>query len=266
MSARLFPDGGPDFTVAQRIEFVRLGLFVEQIEQLRMCLRAIRTLIECAPPVGPVRKRMDATGKALEKASRLIRELIEPFETFQPGQPARTLPTARMRAAREVEARLLDVADDPEIMGHALDAIEAMRAAIKAANGKLPPQRRYRVPWSAVERVANGLLKGFIQHHNAEGRGLVRHGDELTPHASLPPYELSPSRSGAFAEIVAICWQAAGSTADPDRAIREYVEFKVERAEKLRRQLFGDAYSPARRKRGRPTKVARNRTTARRKS
>jgi len=56
--------------------------------------------------------------------------------------------------------------------------------------------------------------------------------------ANPPPYpvELLPSRDpdSKFAEIVGICYEAAGGNPDPDRAIRNYLEIEQVQMSKAR--------------------------------
>jgi hypothetical protein len=86
------------------------------------------------------------------------------------------------------------------------------------------PQRK-RASWQPIEAIKRAHLTGFIQHEQAQGRGIVRHGewDASTPHCPMEPYQpLTVSNSGAFGRIAKICYVAAGIHADPDRNIRAW--------------------------------------------
>lgn len=265
-AALRFPKGWPHFTAAQRAELQRLGLYAEQIERLRQRLPYIRMDIEPPPLIGPVRERIMKLEALLHKAGRALHELIEPFDALQAGQHPATPPSERTRTAQRARIVILDVAENAQILSDARDAFEAVQAAAAAARKKLPRQSRTVVAWRAVGAIEAELEHGFREHWNAKGYGLVHEGDDDKPHAPFPNYPdgWRASRSGAFAGIVGICWQAVGSDADHDRAIRRHLDRRaaIKRLEHERWKSFLGESEPPTRKRGRPG----NRTADRKKS
>lgn len=259
-AALRFPKSWMDFTIAQRTAFQRLGLYQEQIERLRQRLPYIRIDIEPPPPIGPVRERLMKLEALLHDAERALRELLEPFDTLQTGQHPATAPSKRTRAAQRAANAILSVTEDGEVLIDARDAVKAARLATELARKKLPAQSRSVVAWRAVGAIEAELQNGFREHWNAKGLGLVHRGGGNRPFTPFPAYpdNWHASRSGDFAEIVGICWEAAGSAADPDRAIRKHLnrEAAIKRLEHERwKHYLGDDDPPVR-KRGRRKKYS----------
>ncbi|HTE40042.1 MAG TPA: hypothetical protein VK629_04385 [Steroidobacteraceae bacterium] len=193
-----------------------LGLHVEQIEELQKHLLHIKMYLEPFSTVTDIRARWRTVGKPLGVARR---ELVRMMES-------------KLADAMEAKFRLVDVAEDPDLIQSALKAIAAVEAAIGAASVKLPTQRRNHsassLPIGIIDRA---LLRGFTRHFPSP----------------MPPYLLSASRSGVFAKVVSICYQAVGRDADPDRAIRNYVKEVSLRnlfsRKKAFTPLFGSAFN-----------------------
>lgn len=198
----------PAFSTTQKKQLLALGLLDEQVGELQRRLPQIKFLLEPGQTVTELRKKWAAIGRPLSQARREIARLSR----------------SQDYGCAEARFRLSDASENESLLEDALAAISDVESAIEAAKVKLPKQRRRNsassFPISLIERA---LLDGFTRHHVAP----------------MPPYLIRTSRSGVFADVVRICYQAVGRNVDPERAIRNYVSEKSLRELLSRRTAFG---------------------------
>jgi hypothetical protein len=203
----------PEFSRDQLEELKTLGLLPEQIEELKKRLVQIQWWLKPGTPIADIRGRWQGIAKPLLLAKRELTRMRD----------------SNLPEGVEAAVRLADAAADHEVVEHLLKAIANFEEAIIAARAKLPAQRRSNSASAfPIRLIDKALLDGFTRHHPAP----------------MPPYLLSPSRSGPFARVAGICYQAAGRNVDPDRAIRKYLKEDDLRKALSRRQtpgLFGSA-------------------------
>jgi hypothetical protein len=193
------------FTAKQRRSLQDLELLAEQIAELEIHLPLLHAVRRPPATMADVRSKLLA-------AKRQLGKIVSPSS----------------EAAREARTRILQA--DFEVFEFAEDSVQRAFDSVTAALGLLPTDQRRgggANPW-LIYRIEKALLDGFLKHHNPRYPQIGKR--------ALPPYRLRTSRTGRFAEIAAICFEAAGFPPKdtPDKAIREHLRLQQLRRTRLR--------------------------------
>jgi hypothetical protein len=108
--------------------------------------------------------------------------------------------------------------DREELITSTLDHLSVLLGALELAQRELPPvQRRGRsADYRNIERIDDALLRGFSAAHK-----------QPFPHYSL---KVSSSYSSRFYKIISICFRTIGASDNPERAIKNYIRIRRDRA------------------------------------
>lgn len=224
------------FKAPQRAALAAEGLVAEQIDWLeRRALPTVAAFKHDLPPKSEIRKRVQTVSIPLTQMVAAMAELESAsFPDDTPDGPALdriVLPTFRREEARALPAMDALAAYDllyqsgvtPDLMSQ-LRNLAQLVSFLEQQIMARGPQRK-RASWQPIEAINEALLRGFIEYEQAQGRGIVRHGewDTSTPHCPMRPYEpLTVSNSGPFGRVAKICFMAAGIHASPDKNIRAW--------------------------------------------
>jgi hypothetical protein len=245
----------PDFEDWQIAEMQRLGLFDEEIDELRRCLDRLRASLMPAQPIAPVRKLLGALREALDGAERALKPIANPYwERELDGEPFRRLSdTEKLRQL--ARACVLSSADsDPDSLDRAPALIASLALSVESALQRLPKQQRKRVCISEIRTIHLAWQRGFQSRVWTLDGGL-RYGTQ-------PPFRGVVARgdSALFPQVAQFCFDAVGSLASVDGAIRAYLAWDKQRTREGRRRAgFAPEDIDSVGRRGRPRGSTRKR-------
>ena len=222
---------GLDFEDWQIAEMQRLGLFDEEIDELRRCLSSLRASLMPAQPVAPVRKLLGTLRAALDGAERALRPIADPlWERESSGDAFRRLSdTEKLRQL--ARACVLSSAEvDPDSLDRAPAVLASLAESVESALKRLPRQQRKRVCVSEIRTIHLAWQRGFQSRvWTLDGR--LRDGTQ-------PPFRGQVARgdSGLFPQVAQFCFDAVGSSASVDGAIRAYLRWDAQRTREGRRR------------------------------
>jgi hypothetical protein len=210
------------FTSSQRNELTKAGLLAAQINELEnAALPVAQAYLSKPPALQDVRDELQKLLTTMQDARDVMSRLLSP---------------KRAAATREVWNRVLlaeaDMYNSFECIEKALSAVTLAHAVVQRAKSDLPmEQRRHRTadPFP-VARINKALLDGFVKEHGAGKKGPPR------PRVSASP-------TSAFQGIVGICYDAMGRNADPERAIKAYINQR-RRRDQVTRDAVGIQSAP----------------------
>jgi hypothetical protein len=203
----------PSFTKPQLKLLKEEGLFEEQIEELQRMLPRLPLLAWPALPIGPVRERLKHLENNLAAVLVAIDEIQDPGRLIR-NVPAGEKPSPEVRAMLETYSRVMGDGSDPMLFRAAVSGIKPLLRATVNARIKLPKQRRRRAPSEAIRAIDGRLQVGHLRHFAP--------GWPHVPGESPPPeFTMRASLGGRFQRVAQICFDAIGSKADTERAIKQ---------------------------------------------
>lgn len=140
--------------------------------------------------------------------------------------------------------------EGPTSSHHLLPRLKALEGAAEAASASLPPgrpSRRKTADPRPIRHIDEALRQGWLRDQGSRVRSsrgdesLVEMLEDARATIPLPPYPKtfcpSTATSRAFREIVGICYQSVGGTADPRAAIENYLKAEREIRKEARAAL-----------------------------
>ena len=227
----------PDFNPDHVRELKALDICDEQISQLRKALPAVRRVFIRQPSNNDTRDILadveKLTAKLLKKLESIALQIDSPHE----------------KAGSLIDQSYYQQRTDDDghtATLHLVPRLRALRTAAQNGLDQIPvakPARSRSADPAPIERIHSALVTGWHQAHSdgpSYSRGMpfeesesavaIRKQDRR-PRPAYPK-RLQPSASPGcvFRKVVGICYVAVNGTADPERAISEYVgEFKKRR-------------------------------------
>jgi hypothetical protein len=205
-----FPDGWPNFTEGQLAELKRLGLTGEYVQQLRAVLPIIRNHVLDRSKPNEVKDRL----KEIEKLARdLVKKLQDSNASAK--QVVALLDSNLWLAEQEdglsITSAPLQIGE--HVSNRYLPDLTNLVAAARVSQADVPKVKRGRSRTASslpVKAVYDALMSG--SHYSKQNY----------------PIEMKPSaaENSKFRSIVGVCFEAAGGTADPLRAIRAFLASK----------------------------------------
>lgn len=226
------------FTTDQRCRLARHNVIEAQIAALEKVLPVVHAWISNPAPLQNVRDELKGLSKSLDSAQTSMERVLKPV----PGIKAMLEAQSRLEQAhylRELEnyeSILNTIAD-------AVKVLEPIRQATTAAIDALPrvQRRSNRASPKAIEFIDSALISSWAQvnipvHHGEYDPNSVQ---PLGGHT--PPYPHVPSSGDGspFREICRICYEVitGDKNADPERAIKAFVNQSKARDKKQRKEL-----------------------------
>lgn len=222
---------GPDFTDLHIQALLDLGLLPDEIDELRRCLYSLEVKLRPAPSIGPIRAYLAVADKALQQAEQVLEPLSNPLGQRSTWKEMASTPSADERVALRVRDMVLNASPDPEILDRIIPALEILRTAIADAMDGLPTQQRQRVNIAAIRHIHNAWLRGHGKHV-WDDDGHLRHGKQ-------PPFlgVVTRAYDAPFPQVAEFCFEAVGSNANVDGAIRAYLQARAKRTREDRKFL-----------------------------
>jgi hypothetical protein len=221
----------PDFNDQQIREMQRLGLFDEEIDELRQCLSSLHATLAPAQPVAPIRKILTGLRKALGSAERALRPVADPLWERDSTHAVLSPLSAKERVMQLARSCVLSSASvDPESLDGAPALLASLAGSVDAALRSLPKQQRKRVFIPGIRKIHAAWLRGHVSRVWTLDGGL-RDGTQ-------PPFLGIVTRgdSGLFPQVAQYCFDAVGSSASVESAIRAYLKVEAHRTREGRRR------------------------------
>ncbi len=217
----------PSFTKELKRQLRNQDVTAEQIEALEKVLPHLRSFSQSVP-MPDVRERLQNVADAAHALAIAIKRLDHGTD------PADSAAAWRLDEAHSDQLATDHLADplqahypdnpDPQALRVEVERLEGI------ADAAIKPLRQTRGKKGSllpVSWIDDALLQGWNQTHTAHlSDDDLRSGN----YPPIPDYPFAPRNSGAFQEIVSICYQAAGyPTSDIDRAIKNYLRSERKR-------------------------------------
>ena len=235
----------PDFIPEHVRQLKTLGVCDEQISELRKALLTVRRAFIRQPSNNDTRD-------ILADVEKLTAKLLKKLESI-----ALQIDSPHDKAGSLIDQSYYQQRPDDDghtAMLHLVPRLRALHTAARYGLDQIPTKEsvRHRLADPApIKRIHTALITGWHQAHSdgpSYRRGMPCEESESAvaiqkqdrrPRPAYPK-RLQPSTSAgcAFRKVVGICYVAVNGTADPERAISEYVgEFKKRRDVKVKATL-----------------------------
>ena len=220
----------PDFTPDHVRELKALGVCDEQISELRKALLAVRRVFIRQPSNNDTRD-------ILADVEKLTAKLLKKLESI----------ALQIDSQHEKAGFLIDQSYYQQRTGddghtatlHLVPRLHALRTAAQNGLDQIPAKKpvRHRLADPApIERIHTALVTGWHQAHSdgpSYSRGMpfeesesavaIQKQNRRPPPAFPKRLRPSASAGSVFRDVVGICYRAVDGTADPERAISEYM-------------------------------------------
>lgn len=213
---RRAPSEQPNFDTDQRARLVSNGLSDAEIKGLEEGLHVVQMhFVNRDDPPSRVRRSL----RALQSQLARVRKTLHEIDKTEPG----VIPVAGLRlheACVTLEGpRDPDATDQDFFVDKALAEVGRMERVVSLAIQEAGDD--------TTVRGRSGVYAVRYVHEILK-YGPTESDEHLKSKRSSKPRRVQrrirPSRSGAFAEIVRVCFEAVGQVSDPDRAIRDYLK------------------------------------------
>ncbi len=208
----------PVFSEDQRHDLRALGVLDRQLERLETeALPGCIALLSASPTMTDVRTELDTLAANIRATHAQLARMARNHDVGAADREA----LARFYGEMSDDDICPEDRSDPSALLRQLD--NALRAAERALSSLPQQQRRYAAASPApIRRIDEALKRGW-----ADANYTIRLGDEPVTSRAIPePYPFPPSRNGAFADVIRICYEVVLGIrdADPARAVRAYVD------------------------------------------